>query len=63
MAKTRLTVRLDEELIRRTRIYAESRGMTLNDFLREYLRKIAEGEIEPESKERLKSKATVHLRG
>jgi|GEM_PF-5046660 len=37
--------------------------MTLNDFLREYLRKIAEGEIEPESKERLKSKATVHLRG
>ncbi len=51
MAKTRLTLRLDEELIRRGRILAAARGMTLNDYIREYLRKIADGEITPEGVE------------
>ena len=39
------------------------RGMTLNDFLREYLRKIADGEIKLEAEERPKIQAKVHLRG
>jgi predicted HicB family RNase H-like nuclease len=44
----RITFRLDEDLLRRARLWAGLRGTTLNQYLREYLEKIATGEIEPE---------------
>jgi antitoxin component of RelBE/YafQ-DinJ toxin-antitoxin module len=43
----RITFRIDDELLRRARIYAEAKGTTVNDIVRKYITKIAAGEIKP----------------
>ena len=45
MANTRVTFRLDAELIDRGRAYARSRGTTLNDLIRRFLADYAAGRV------------------
>ena len=45
MANTRVTFRLDAELIDRGRAYARSRGTTLNDLIRQFLADYAAGRV------------------
>ncbi len=50
MATTRVTFRLDEELIDKGRAYARARGTTLNDMLRTFLADYAAGRVDATGK-------------
>jgi hypothetical protein len=43
----RMTFRIDDELLRRTRLYASAKGTTVNQILLKHLTEIANGEREP----------------
>ena len=43
----RMTFRIDDDLLRRARIYASANGTTVNEILLKHLTEIADGEREP----------------